>query len=81
MSLSRSLRMRISEKELKIHRKLMTDFIYAAVMPQILEIKGMNPDRALADFRENHHRLLKKYDCYPTFQYYIDFNGEIKEKG
>lgn len=73
--------MKITEKELKLHRKLMTDFIYAAVMPQILsEIKTMNPDIALADFRENHHRLLKKYNCYPTFQYYIDFNGEIRKK-
>jgi hypothetical protein len=55
----------------------MTDFIYAAVMPQLLEVKGMDPDKALADFRENQYRLLKKYGCIPTSKFYIDFDGEI----
>jgi hypothetical protein len=58
----------------------MTDFIYAAVMPHLLQIKGMNPDKALSEFRENQHSLLKKYNCQPTFKYYIDFDGNIVEK-
>lgn len=81
MSLLKSSKMKITEKELKLHRRLMTDFIYAAIMPKLLDIRGQNPDKVLSDFRENHHRLLKKYGCYPTFNYYIDFNGEIIEKG
>lgn len=69
--------MRISEKELQKHRQLMTDFIYAAVMPQLLEIKGQDPDEILAEFREYQHSLLKKYGCIPTSKFYVDFDGEI----
>lgn len=55
----------------------MTDFIYATAIPQLLDIKGFDADKVLQDFRENQHRLLKKYGYIPTHKYYIDFNGEI----
>lgn len=70
---------RISKQELKIHRQLMADFIYAVTMSQLLDMKGLDPDRALELFRNNQYHLLKKYNA-NIFYYYIDFKGEILRK-
>lgn len=70
--------MKITEKELQVHRKLMSDFIYSIVMPKLLEVKGIDPQIALDRFRENQHLLLKKYNFNQSF--YIDFDGEIKKR-
>ena len=72
--------MTITEKDLQKHRKLMTDYVYAIVMPRLLDIKGISPDQALEEFREHQHNLLKKYGYTPASKYYIDFNGNIIER-
>lgn len=56
----------------------MADFIYAITIPQLLDIKKDVPEKALADFRDNQHALLKKYGYKPTHKYYIDFDGCIQ---
>lgn len=64
----------VTESELEIHRRLMSDVIYSAVMPELLDIKGSDPEKALELFRENQHFLLKKYG---VSNGHIDFEGDI----
>jgi hypothetical protein len=52
----------------------MSDLIYAAVIPDLLGIKGPNPEKALKLFRENQLALLKKYG---VDKGHIDFDGDI----
>lgn len=70
----------ITDRDLLTHKRLMTDFIYAIAIPRLLDVKGVDPDKALEAFRQNQHYLLKKYGFTPTSDYYIDFNGVIKKK-
>jgi hypothetical protein len=70
--------MKITENELKIHRKLMVEFIYSIVMPQLLEIKGTEkPKIVLERFRRNQYLILEKYGLNP-YKHSIDFEGVIQ---
>jgi len=70
--------MKITEKELKVHRELMADFIYSITMSQLLDLKGIEePKVVLERFRRNQYLLLKKYGVDP-YKHSIDFEGEIQ---